>query len=119
VLCRRAEQQEISRSTPLYAHDDHVALSFFGDAQHFSPGLSVCHQRLYAAKLGRAGNDFLKALLEHVLTLFQEVPDRRPRVVLNTGGVLEFVRDDVENGELPVGFLCQRDRIVQGVDRRL
>ena len=40
VLCRRAKEQEVGRSTPLHAHDDQITLSLCGDAQNFAPGLS-------------------------------------------------------------------------------
>ena len=41
---------------------------------------------------------------------------RHARVVddaRHVGGVLEFVRDDVEDSEMPIGFLRHRDRIFQ------
>ena len=73
------------------------------------------HQRLHAAELGRARNGFLKTPAESLLALLQEIADAHARVVLDVGVVLEFVRHDVQHGELPVGFLRHRDRIFQRV----
>ena len=39
MLCRRAKEQQIGRSTPLHAHDDQIALSFSGDPQISRQGL--------------------------------------------------------------------------------
>ena len=64
----------------------------------------------------------METAAKRVLPLLQKCPDRHACVVpgaRHVGATGKFVLDDVQNGELPVGFLRQRHRIPQCVQRRL
>jgi hypothetical protein len=58
----------------------------------------------------RPRDEFPKTPLSSVLTRFQKLANPQARFVLNIRRVLEFVGDDVENGELPVGLMLRTQR---------
>ena len=114
MLCRRAKEQKIGRSTPLHAHDDQITLSFRGDPENFAPGLPCVINESMVQNSGA------------VATASEDAGAEPPRVssgsrrgacafVVDVGVVLEFVRHGVEDGEPPVGFLRHRHRIFQRV----